>query len=100
DIPGLAPKTYEQSIGFLRVLDGDHPLDRTPIHTECYKDTEKLLDMIRRTLNDNGTGELKDELNEVDLKEATKILGIGEALLIDIIKPLRRSGQDPRYDFP
>lgn len=100
DIPRLGPKTYEQGIGFLRVLDGDHPLDRTPIHPESYKHTEKLLDMIGRTLNDIGTDELKDELKQVDLKEATKKLDIGEPTLIDVIEALSRPGRDPRDDFP
>src|SRR5699024_4583267 len=100
DIPRLGPKTYEQGIGFLRVLDGDHPLDRTPIHPESYKHTEKLLDMIGRTLNDIGTDELKDELKQVDLKEATKKLDIGEPTLIDIIEALSRPGRDQRDDFP
>src|SRR5690625_1519640 len=45
-IPRLGPKTYEQGVGFLRIQDGEHPLDRTPIHPESYKHTEKLLEMI------------------------------------------------------
>src|SRR5699024_5589221 len=40
-VPRLGPKTYEQSIGFLRIIDGTHPLDQTPIHPESYQVTEK-----------------------------------------------------------
>src|SRR5699024_7658392 len=42
-VPRLGAKTYEQCIGFLRVTDGDHPLDKTPIHPESYPVVEALL---------------------------------------------------------
>src|SRR5699024_8686408 len=45
-IPRLGAKTYEQGIGFLRIIDGNHVLDRTPIHPESYQHTEKLLQLI------------------------------------------------------
>src|SRR5699024_11572968 len=92
--------TYDEDIEFIRVLHGHHPLDRTPIHPESYKHKEKLLDMIGLTLNDIGTDDLKQELKQVDLKEATEKLDIGEPTLIDIIEALSRPGRDPPEDFP
>src|SRR5699024_5119167 len=50
-IPRLGPKTYEQGIGFLRIIDGDHPLDRTPIHPESYDQTVQMLEMIDCTVD-------------------------------------------------
>src|SRR5699024_1466943 len=55
DVPRLGPKTYEQSIGFLRILEGNHPLDQTPIHPESYKQTEQLLKLLDCDLDDLGT---------------------------------------------
>src|SRR5699024_8213925 len=45
-VPRLGPKTYEQSIGFLRIVDGEHPLDQTPIHPESYAATKQLLESL------------------------------------------------------
>src|SRR5699024_12678230 len=45
-VPRLGPKTYEQSIGFLRVIDGVNPLDQTPIHPESYEAAETLLEAL------------------------------------------------------
>ena len=51
----LNDKVYEQSIGFMRVIDGDNPLDKTNIHTESYDKTFKLLSHLGLTTNDLGT---------------------------------------------
>src|SRR5699024_10874843 len=59
DIPRLGAKTYEQGIGFLRIMDGENPLDRTPIHPESYPQTEKLLQMIDCEFADIGTPSLR-----------------------------------------
>ncbi len=45
-IPRLGAKTYEQAIGFMRILDGDEPLDLTPIHPENYKEVKQLLQKL------------------------------------------------------
>src|SRR5699024_4534659 len=58
----LGPKTYEQSIGFLRVVDGEHPLDQTPIHPESYEATLKLLTEIGVSLDEVGSEELREKL--------------------------------------
>lgn len=99
-IPRLGPKTYEQGIGFLRIMDGDHPLDRTPIHPESYKHTEKLLKLIDCTIEDIGSEALQEKLKTVNKKEIAEALELGELTLIDIIDALSRPGRDPRDDFP
>lgn len=99
-IPRLGPKTYEQGIGFLRILDGDHPLDRTPIHPESYKDTERLLGMIDCTLEDIGSPELQEALKGLNKKDIAEQLEVGELTLSDIMDALSRPGRDPRDDFP
>lgn len=99
-IPRLGAKTYEQAIGFLRIIDGDHPLDRTSIHPESYKKTEELLKLIGNSLEDIGTKELQDKLAEINLKQIAEELEIGEPTLVDIIEALSRPERDPRDDFP
>lgn len=99
-IPRLGAKTYEQGIGFLRIVDGDHPLDRTPIHPESYKHTEELLKMIDCKLADIGSEKLREEINTLDKKAIAARLEIGEPTLIDIMSALSRPERDPRDDFP
>ncbi|WP_202171446.1 Tex family protein [Bacillus sp. USDA818B3_A] len=99
-VPRLGAKTYEQAIGFLRVLDGKQPLDRTGIHPENYNEVKKLLTSLGFTANDLGTEELKTALNALDLKAVSEELAIGELTLKDIIDALVRPERDPRDDLP
>lgn len=100
DVPRLGPKTYEQSIGFLRIVEGKHPLDQTPIHPESYKQTEKLLKLLDCDLEDLGTDELNEKIKAMNLAEMAAELDIGELTLKDITDALMRPGRDPRDDFP
>lgn len=100
DIPRLGAKTYEQCIGFLRIIDGNQPLDRTGIHPESYKETEKLLTKLGFTVNDLGSEKLKEALTNVSLKVVAQELNIGELTLKDIIDALIRPGRDPRDELP
>lgn len=100
DIPRLGAKTYEQCIGFLRIADGQDPLDRTGIHPESYKETKQLLRMIKMTPNDLGTEQLKEKIAEVKLDEAAEQLNIGIITLQDIIDQLTRPERDPRDEVP
>ena len=99
-IPRLGAKTYEQAIGFLRIIDGNHPLDRTPIHPESYPQTEKLLESIGCTFADIGTETLKEKMKALDIKKTAAELEIGEPTLLDIIQALSRPERDPRDEFP
>ncbi|OMI27150.1 RNA-binding transcriptional accessory protein [Bacillus haynesii] len=100
DIPRLGAKTYEQCIGFLRVPDGDEPLDRTGIHPESYKETRELLKKLGLSTAQIGTGELQDKINELNISEAAEQLGIGEITLKDICAQLTRPERDPRDEVP
>ncbi|MCY9336809.1 RNA-binding transcriptional accessory protein [Bacillus haynesii] len=100
DIPRLGAKTYEQCIGFIRVPDGDEPLDRTGIHPESYKETRELLKKLGLSTAQIGTGELQDKINELNISEAAEQLGIGEITLKDICAQLTRPERDPRDEVP
>lgn len=81
----LGPKTYEQCVGFLRILDGDNKLDMTGIHPESYDKAIKLLKNINMNLNDLGTPEIKEKLISIDKEKVSKELNLDLYTLNDII---------------
>ncbi|MDO9075065.1 MAG: Tex family protein [Rubrivivax sp.] len=96
DVTGLGPKTFEQAAGFLRIRDGDNPLDMTGVHPETYPVVEKMLKTSGRQVHEvMGRAEvlrsLKPELF-VDEK-------FGAITVKDIIVELEKPGRDPRPDF-
>ncbi|MDE5416075.1 RNA-binding transcriptional accessory protein [Alkalihalobacillus sp. MEB203] len=98
-VPRLGDKTYEQCIGFLRIPEGDNPLDNTAIHPESYKETKRLLEAVGASMEELGTDALKEKLQQISLSEMAQRLGIGEPTLKDIIDALIRPGRDPRDDL-
>lgn len=99
-IPRLGAKTYEQAIGFLRILDGEEPLDLTPIHPEHYGEVKELLAKLGFTSKDIGTKDLVDALKTMDTKTISAELGIGQLTLEDIIDALMKPGRDLRDELP
>lgn len=99
-VPRLGNKTYEQSIGFLRILDGTEPLDKTPIHPESYEVTKSLMKELGFTTENLGSDELKHKLENVDLHQLAEELEVGLPTLQDIIKALASPNRDPRDDLP
>ncbi|MDQ7110880.1 MULTISPECIES: Tex family protein [Staphylococcus] len=95
----LGAKTFEQSIGFLRIINGSEPLDNTSIHPESYQATYQLLSEIGFSADDLGKADLKAALNHVDLTDMATKLNIGEPTLEDIIKSLIAPNRDPRDEF-
>lgn len=98
-IPRLGKKTFEQSIGFMRIPDGEEPLDNTGIHPESYKATYALLKKLSLTAEDLGSDKLKESINKIDVQSIADELGIGVPTLEDIIAALMAPGRDPREDF-
>lgn len=95
----LSAKVYEQSIGFMRVLDGSNPLDKTSIHPESYNKTTKLLESIGMNYDSLGTEELISKLDNIDIDDYSKKLDIDIYTLEDIINSLKKPNRDPRDDF-
>ena len=77
-IPRLGAKTYEQCIGFLRIIEGEEPLDRTGIHPETYGDVKKLLKKAEVKETELGTEKVKEALKHISLPEISEELSIGE----------------------
>ena len=99
-IPRLGAKTYEQSIGFLRIMDGKQPLDKTSIHPESYPEVEGLLKSLGMGAKDIGSEKLKAALETVSVPELSTELNVGELTLKDILDSLLRPGRDPRDELP
>lgn len=95
----LGAKTFEQSIGFLRIVDGEEPLDNTAIHPESYDITNKLLDDIGLAKTDLGSQMLKDKLTKIDQQQIAKQLNVGLPTLEDIIAALIAPNRDPRDNY-
>lgn len=92
----LSAQTYQQSIGFLRILNGENPLDNTGIHPESYELTNRLLQEVHLSLSDLHTQSFKDALAKLDAKALAKTLESDLYTITDIIQELRSPGLDPR----
>ncbi|RIN30024.1 RNA-binding transcriptional accessory protein [Staphylococcus succinus] len=95
----LGAKTFEQSIGFLRIVGGTEALDNTSIHPESYDATYQLLSEIKMDTQDLGTERLKAALNQLDVVTMAEKLNIGQPTLEDIIQSLIAPNRDPRDEF-
>ena len=97
---GITPKIFEQSIGFMRIVDGDNPLDKTSIHPEHYKDVITFLNSLGLDVNDIGTSKLQEKLKDVKIDVESEKLGIDKYTLKDIIDDLMKPNRDPRDNMP
>ncbi|MDL2123184.1 MAG: RNA-binding transcriptional accessory protein [Deltaproteobacteria bacterium] len=96
EVPRLGPKAFEQSAGFLRILDGENPLDASAVHPESYY----IVDAMARDLETTVVDILKkpDIRHQIDItKYATDSVGI--PTLNDILDELAKPGRDPRKKF-
>ncbi|MBP3802010.1 MAG: RNA-binding transcriptional accessory protein [Clostridia bacterium] len=103
-VPKLGKVAFEQCAGFLRIMDGDNPLEITAVHPESYEATEKLLKSIGFSKEDLKDKEkltdLRQKLKSVDTLKMSQELDIGELTLKDIIAELMKPGRDPRDEMP
>jgi protein Tex len=102
-VSGLGPKAFEQSAGFLRVRDGEEPLDASAIHPESYTAAASLLRRAGTSMT-NAAAERESALARVTsakpLPEIAREIGVGLPTLEDILEQLVRPGRDPRADLP
>ncbi len=95
-IAGFGPKTFEQAAGFLRIRDGEQPLDRTAVHPESYPIVERIAASLGLKVPDLiAKPELVEKIHIEDFQ--TESAGI--YTLTDIREELRKPGRDPREQF-
>jgi len=93
EVAGIGPKTYEQAAGFLRIRNGDNPLDMTAVHPESYPVVEQIAGLLHASVE-----QLISQpqlLEQVDPKQ----LSAGAYTVNDILAELRKPGRDPRDKF-
>ncbi len=102
-VSGLGPKAFEQSVGFLRIVGGEHPFDASAIHPESYPAAEALLKKaglpLNSTPNDRKTA-LAALVREDNYASLAEQLQLGLPTFKDILEQLIRPGRDPRQDLP
>ncbi|WP_081578414.1 Tex-like N-terminal domain-containing protein, partial [Singulisphaera acidiphila] len=103
-VEGIGPATYTQAAGFLKIREGEHPLDRTWIHPESYEVATRLLEKLGfapDVVRDKAQlPALHAKLNEADVPALARELEVGEPTLHDIFEALARPERDPRDDLP
>ncbi len=100
-VSGIGPKSFEQAAGFLRVRQGQEPLDNTPIHPESYAVVDRLFDLTGVSGKESDLAQKISALRqEYPLSELAQLLDVGEPTLADILDALVRPGRDPRDDLP
>ena len=96
DVTGLGPKTFEQAAGFLRIRDGDNPLDMTGVHPETYPVVEKMLAVVKRPVAEfMGRSDVIRTLKPETFADEK----FGAITVKDILVELEKPGRDPRPDF-
>lgn len=100
DVKRLGPKAFEQSVGFLRIPDGEVPFDKTGIHPETYKEAKEILNYAHLTEEDLGSTELKNQLNNLDNEKVLEQTALGKETYKDIVSALTSPGRDMREDMP
>ena len=96
----LSDKVYEQSVGFLRIPDGDNILDSTGIHPESYDIALNLLKELDMDLSKVGSEDLIKKLNTINLEEYKNKLNTDIYTLEDVIASLKAPNRDPRDEMP
>ncbi len=95
-VPRLGDKAFEQCAGFLRINNGDNPLDASSVHPEAYPLVEKILRDIQKDMHDiMGDGALLKSLRAEKYVDAQ----FGLPTVTDILKELEKPGRDPRPEF-
>ena len=98
-VPKLGPKTYTQAIGFLRILEGNQPLDQTAIHPESYDIALKVLNEVGLNERYLGTDELVDSLKKLDLEKLQVKFNTDQYTLEDVIECLKSPLRTPRDSY-
>ena len=95
-VPRLGEKTFEQAAGFLRINNGDNPLDRSAVHPEAYPVVERMLARLSKGIAEvMGKPTLLKDLSPADFTNET----FGLPTVRDILSELEKPGRDPRPEF-
>ena len=110
-VPKLGEKAFNQCAGFLRISEGDEPLDSTSVHPESYKAAKALmkkLGMDESAIREGGARDIESRIKllnmgksyKATIEELAKEMEVGGFTLTDIIEELKKPARDPREDAP
>ena len=103
-IPKLGPAAFKQCAGFIRIYNGDNPLEITAVHPESYEIAEKLLTelgfSVENLIDKDKLSAIKKALSSINVEEQAQKLNVGTLTLKDIVEELSKPGRDPREDLP
>ena len=99
DVPRLGPKAFQQSIGFLRIVNGENPLDNTDVHPESYPIAAAMMEKADVAVADLGTPAATKRIRQLDPAEFTTAKA-GTATVNDIVASLQKPGRDLRDSMP
>ncbi len=95
-VPRLGDKTFEQAAGFLRIVNGDNPLDASAVHPEAYSVVQRVLDDQQKNIKDLlGNSQVLKKLNPANYTDEY----FGVPTVTDIFQELEKPGRDPRPEF-
>ena len=104
EVPGIGEATFVQAAGFLKITNGDNPLDATWIHPESYEPARRVMEKLgispEQLTQPETLQPLSEKIAALDIRSLSQELGCGPLLLKDILQQLQRPGRDPREDFP
>jgi len=102
EIAGVGDFRFQQAAGFMRIPDGDHPLDNTAIHPESYEATEKLCNLFGIDIENLSDQQKKIEstFSGINMSDVASKIGVGIPTLELIIENLQKPGRDPRESMP
>lgn len=100
EVPRVGAKTYEQAVGFLRIPNGQNPLDNTAIHPESYAETAQIIEWADLQIEDLGTEQAKEKIQALDKKRLQEQSDLGAETLADIVSALAQPGRDYRDESP
>lgn len=110
-VPKLGEKAFKQCAGFLRIADGDNPLDATSVHPESYGAAQAMMEKLgvdSQAIRKGGDKSIEDKIKKAysakNLKQSVSLmadeLGVGEITLADIVEEMKKPARDPREDAP
>lgn len=100
NVPWFSQKSYEQAVGFVRILEGENPLDSTSIHPESYPIAEEILALANVEPKLIGTPEANQRISDLSLNELHQKMNVGKETLKDIVDALKTPGRDLRDEMP
>ncbi|KRL28508.1 S1 domain RNA-binding protein [Limosilactobacillus frumenti DSM 13145] len=98
-VPRLGPKAFQQSVGFLRIVNGDNPLDNTDVHPESYPIAKKIMDSAQISVDNLGSAAAEKQLKQLDVNDFTTAKA-GVETVKDIVASLQKPGRDLRDSMP